>query len=296
MHSREGEKRVMLICFLAIPVILMGLFVVYPAIDMILISFTDWDGSSASRKFIGLGNYIEILTLKPEVWLSLRNNLIYMILALVFIPIEILFAVMLNKTMKGLKGFKTLYFLPYIINGVAISYIFAFFYSPVNGGLNGLLTAMGLKDMIRNWLSDVKIVNYSLAVVYLWRNFGFFIVLFIAGLQTISKDIIEAAIIDGASGAQRLRYIILPGIRRVIEIVVFMNLTWCLQIFDIPFVMTSGGPGYASSTFSTYAIEAAFRYNNFGLANAMSILLVGMIVLILVTQRTLTKKERRIDG
>lgn len=292
MRKSRNERNILIFTFLFVPVLLMLLFVVYPAFEMVRYSFTNWDGASKTYNYIGFSNYLKVIFENKDIWLSLKNNLVYLIMSIVFIPIEIIFAVILdNERKKGLKVFKTVFFLPYIINGVAVSYIFSFFYSSVNGGLNGILELIGLEGLVQKWLSDPTVVNWSLAFVYVWKNFGFFIVLFIAGLQTIPKDIIEAAVVDGANSFQKIRYIILPGIKGVIQIVFFMNITWCLQIFDIPFVMTSGGPGNASSTFSTYAIKTAFTYNNFGLANAMAIILMFIIVALLLLQNKIFKVE-----
>lgn len=292
MRKSKIEKNTLIFTFLFIPVLLMLLFVVYPAFEMIRYSFTDWNGASKTYSYIGIKNYLKVIFENQEIWLSLKNNLVYLIMGIIFIPIEILFAIVLNnERKKGLKIFKTLYFTPYIINGVAVSYIFSFFYSSVNGGLNGILELLGLGGLVQKWLSDPAVVNWSLAFVYVWKNFGFFVVLFIAGLQTIPKDILEAAEVDGANSYQKIRYIILANIKGVIQTVLFMNITWCMQIFDIPFVMTSGGPGNASSTFSTYAIKTAFTYNNFGLANAMAITLMFIIVILLVLQNRIFKVD-----
>ncbi len=291
MKGSKLEKNTVLITFLFIPVALMLAFVVYPALEMVRYSLTNWDGASRSYDYIGIRNYVKVLFGSKEVWQSFKNNMIYLIVSFAFIPVEILFAVFLNNKCKSTNVFKSIYFLPYIINGVAISYVFSYFYSSANGGLNGILEILGLEGLIQNWLSNKEIVNYSLSVVYIWRNFGFFIVLFISGLQTIPQEILEAAVVDGASSVQKFRYIIIPEIKRVIQIVVFMNITWCLQIFDIPFVMTSGGPGNASSTFSTYTIKTAFTFNNFGLANAMAVVLMCIIVVMLLLQSQLFKVE-----
>lgn len=291
MKGSKLEKNALLITFLFIPVVLMLAFVVFPALEMVRYSLTNWDGASRSYDYIGIRNYIKVLFESKEVWQSFKNNMIYLIVSFAFIPIEILFAVFLNNKRKSTTVFKSIYFLPYIINGVAISYVFSYFYSSVNGGLNSILEILGLEGLIQNWLSNKDIVNYSLSVVYIWRNFGFFIVLFISGLQTIPQEILEAAVVDGANSVQKFWYIIIPEIKRVIRIVVFMNIIWCLQIFDIPFVMTSGGPGNASSTFSTYTIKTAFTFNNFGLANAMAVVLMCIIIVLLLLQSKLFKVE-----
>ncbi|MGL5695026.1 MAG: carbohydrate ABC transporter permease, partial [Peptostreptococcaceae bacterium] len=240
--------------------------------------------------FIGLDNYKRVIFDSPEVWQAFKNSLIYLIVGLLFIPIEIMFAAFLNSKIRGAGLYKSVVFMPYIINGVAIAYAFSFFFSPENGALNGILQLIGLEGLVKNWLSDEAVVNYSLAAVFMWRNFGFFTILFLTGLKSIPEDVLEAATIDGANSFQKLRYIILPGIRRILDIVIFMTITWSLQVFDIPFVMTAGGPGNASSTFSVFTIKTAFNFNGFGLAAAMGVVMIMIVVVIMGAQQLIMKR------
>lgn len=179
--------------------------------------------------------------------------------------------------------------MPYILNGVAVAYIFSYLYNPINGPLNALLGDMNLEFLIRNWLSDSSVVNYSLVAVSLWRFSGFHVILFLAGLQSVPADLYEAATIDGASGFQKFRYITAPGISRVIEIVLFLNVRGALQVFDIPFLMTQGGPGTASTTFTVYTIQTAFKYNNYGLASTLAVILMTIIIVFSMLQSRLFK-------
>ena len=152
------------------------------------------------------------------------------------------------------KFYKTMVFMPYIINGVAIAYAFSYFFSPINGAFDAILTGAGLEGWIRNWLSDPKIVNYVLSFVSLWRFSGYHVILFMAALQSLPQDIEEAARVDGANTWQLFKYIQVPSIMLMVDFVLFDNIRGALQVFDIPFVMTAGGPGYASSTFTLYTI------------------------------------------
>ncbi len=185
---------------------------------------------------------------------------------------------LLNAKLRASSFFRSIILFPYIINGVAVAYIFSYLYNPVNGPINEILNGMGLSSWIQNWLSDPHIVNFSLVAISLWRFSGFHVILFLAGLQSIPNDLFEAATIDGASKLQQIRYIVLPGIRRVVEIVLFLNIRGALQVFDIPFLVTQGGPGNASSTFTIFTINAAFKFNSYGLASAMAIMLMVMII------------------
>jgi len=290
MNTLAVQKRVFIISFLVIPVILLLLFVVYPATQLFLNSLTSWDGISATKEFIGFKNYKEMIFNSTDVWVSLKNNGIYYIVHLLFIPLELMIAIILDSKIKAKNFFKTVTFLPYVVNGVAIAYAFSFFYSPYNGALNEILKAVGMEWAQQNWLSNEKIVNFSLVAISLWKYSGFHVVLFLAGLQSIPKDILEAAVIDGTNAFQKYTRIIVPSIALVIDFVMFHNMRGALQVFDIPFLVTQGGPGYASSTFTLYTINTAFTYNSFGMASAMGVTLLIMILVFSGIQKKLFSK------
>lgn len=284
---QKRKQTIFLILALAVPVILLLMFVAYPMLDMVRMSFTDWDGLAPKKNFIGIKNYVDMFTKSPEVWQSLRNNLVYFIVHLLFIPIEIVLAVILDSKFRGAKFFKSAVFMPYIINGVAIAYAFSFFFSPINGGFDSILKALGLGGLIQNWLSAPGIVNVTLSSVSLWRYSGYHIVLFLAALQSVPTDILEAADIDGATAIQKFTRITLPSIALVVDFVLFSNVRGALQVFDIPFVMTKGGPGYASSTFSLLTIDTAFKFQAFGMASSMGVILMLLTVLLSFLQNKL---------
>lgn len=283
MNSLARQRKHFILAALAIPVLLLVCFVVVPAIDLVRMSFTDWDGLSASSNFIKLDNYISMFH-NPDLWQSLKNNAVYFCVHLCMIPVELAFAVLLTSKLRAAKFYKTMVFLPYIINGVAIAYAFSYFFSPVNGAFDNLLEMLRLGMLQHRWLSDEKIVNFTLTFVSLWRFSGYHIVLFMAALQSVNQDIMEAATIDGANSWQMFRYIQTPSIALMVDFVLFDNIRGAMQVFDIPFVMTSGGPGYASSTFTLYTINTAFQFSNFGLASTMAVALMVIIVLIYIVQ------------
>lgn len=289
INIQNLKKNLFLITFLAIPMILLCMFVVYPTIKLFQLSFTSWNGISDVKKFIGLANYTKVVLDSPDLWLSLKNNAIYFVAHLAFIPLEIFVAFLLNNKLKAAKVFKTIVFLPYIINGVAVAYMFSMLFSSEGGALNMFLSSLDLQPL--SWLSDKSIVNYSLASVSLWRFSGMHVVLFLAGLNSIPEDMLEAAAIDGATTFKQYIYIIIPNIRKVVELVLFLNVRGALQVFDIPFVMTSGGPGHASSTFIMYTLETAFNFDSVGKASSMAIVLMCLILLITVVQQKLLGKE-----
>lgn len=286
MTKLSKKRKQFIVVSLVIPLLLLVGFVVVPALDLLRMSFTNWDGYSPDSDFIGFRNYITMFQNK-DLWLSLKNNAVYFFVHLCMIPVELAFAVLLTGKLRAAKFYKTMVFMPYIINGVAIAYAFSYFFSPVNGAFDAILSGLHLESWIRSWLSDPKIVNFVLAFVSLWRFSGYHVILFMAVLQSIPSDIAEAARVDGANAWHLFKYIQVPAIMLMVDFVLFDNIRGALQVFDIPFVMTSGGPGYASSTFTLYTIKTAFSFSNFGLASTMAVAIMVMIVVIYIVQNKL---------
>ncbi len=287
---KSKNANIFIFVSLIIPLTLLYLFVLYPSWDLLMMSFTGWDGVSREREVIGVQNYIDMVTKSPDLWLSLRNNFIYLFVHMIMIPIEIAIAATLNTKFKGANLVKTIAFLPFIMNGVGMSYAFSYFFSPVDGAFNTILDMLGQESLIRGWLSDPTVVNIVLASVSAWRFSGYHIILFATGLKSIDPSILEATKIEGANALQNLWYVQLPSILLVLSFVTFDCIRGTLQCFDIPFIMTGGGPGYASSTFTLYTIDTAFRYNNFGMAATMAITIMIIVILVFTIQNTLLKK------
>ncbi|MGL5656633.1 MAG: carbohydrate ABC transporter permease [Fusobacteriaceae bacterium] len=283
------QKKILLFSFLAIPTILLLLFTVYPFLKLIIGSFQNWNGID-SATYAGFSNYKQLFTRK-DILKAFSNNGIYFILHLIFIPLEVYIAVLLDKYIEKKEFFKSIVFMPYIINGVAIAYMFSFLFSSEEGTLNMILQLFNIDKV--QWLSNPKIVNYSLAIVSLWRFTGVHVILFLAGFQSISKDMLEAAEVDGANIFVQFYKIIIPNMKAIISIVLFLNVRGALMVFDIPFVMTSGGPGNTSSTFALNIVKTAFEFNNFGLACAMAIIMIILILLISLLQNIIFDKEKR---
>lgn len=283
MKTLKQQRMLFIAVAMILPTLLLVGFVMVPALDLIRMSFTDWDGLSPTSNFVALENYKDMLH-NPDLWQSLSNNAVYFFAHLIMIPVELAFAVLLNSKLRAAGFYKTMVFMPYIINGVAIAYAFSYFFSPVNGAFDSILEALRLGMLSRSWLSDPAIVNFVLAFVSLWRFSGYHVILFMAALQSVSRDIQEAAVIDGANTWQMFRYIQIPSIMLMVDFVLFDNIRGALQVFDIPFVMTAGGPGYASSTFTLYTINTAFQFSDFGMASTMAVAIMVMIILIYLVQ------------
>lgn len=279
------QKRMIIFTFLLIPVALLLLFTYYPASRLVYFSFTAWDGYSPEKPWVGLGNYREVF-LNPDIFGVFTHNFAYFVMGLVQNVIAIYFAVILNTRLRGKNVFRLLLFLPYIMNGVAVAFMFGYVFDTTQGSLNLFLNSIGLTHLSEtSWLGTKGLVNYSLASTGLWRFMGYNMVIYIASLQAIPSDIYEAAKIDGANAWQTFWRITLPNMKPVIQLNLFLTVTGALEVFDLPFVLTKGGPAGASQTYVQRVVETAFAYNNYGLASAMSIILLFFVIFVVGLQQ-----------
>jgi raffinose/stachyose/melibiose transport system permease protein len=285
----DTQKRIVIFTFLLLPVLLLLTFSYYPALMLIYYSFTNWNGLSPGYKFVGMSNYIEVLS-NPEIFSVFRNNMYYFIGGLLQTAIALYFAVILNGKLKARNFFRVILFLPYILHSVAIAIMFQSVYHATQGSLNLLLEAIGLPSWKQNWLGNRTIVDYALAFVSLWKFMGLSMVIFIGALQSIPEDLYEASKIDGANPIQDFIYITLPSIRSVIELLLILTLSGALQAFEIPYVMTLGAND--TQTFVMKTVEVAFRFNQSGLASAMAVVLLIIVLVIIAIEKQFVTKER----
>ncbi len=274
--------------FLLVPLALLALFTYVPVATMLYYSLTDWDGLRRNPDFIGLENYVEIFT-RPELFEVFVVSLYYLGASVVQIGLALYFATVLSFKVRFANLFKGILFFPYLVNGVAIGFVFLYFFRP-EGVLDSLLALLGGEGLTRQWLGDPAAVNYSLAGVSVWRYTGLNFVLFLSAIQSIPAERYEAAELDGANRWQQFRYIILPGIRPVIGLMFILAVAGSLSVFEIPYIMTGGANG--SETFVIQTINTRFKFNDFGLASAMAVVLLAIVLLLTWVQRRVVPEER----
>lgn len=274
--------------FLLAPVALLIVFTYIPVLNMVWYSFTDWDGFSKTKEFVGLENYVELFT-RPELLRVFGVSLYYLFASFIQLALALYFATILSFKVRLKNLFKGIIFFPYLVNGVAIGFVFLYFFKP-DGVLDMLLAAAGLEQLQQQWLGNRSIINFSLAGVSVWRYMGLNFVLFLGAIQSIPPDIYEASDIDGAGRWQQFRYIIVPGILPVISLSVLLAIRGALSVFEIPYIMTGGANG--SSTFVIQTIDMAFKFKKFGLASAMAVVLLGIILLITAVQNRVLDDRR----
>jgi raffinose/stachyose/melibiose transport system permease protein len=274
--------------FLVAPLVFLVVFTYIPVVNMFWYSVTSWDGLSPTKEFVGLDNYIEIAT-RPELFGVLKVSLYYIGASIVQIVLALYFATVLSFNTRFRNLFKGFIFFPYLINGVAIGMIFLFFFQP-GGTLDSTLAALRLDGLSQQWLGDPHMVNYSLAGTSIWRYLGLNFVLFLGAIQSIPGHIYEAAEIDGANRWDQFRHIILPGIRPVVGLSFILAISGSLSVFEIPFIMTGGAN--ESETFVIQTVNMAFKFYKFGLASAMAVVLLVIILLVTWVQRKIAPDEK----
>lgn len=288
--SKEWEKRILVFSFTIIPVLLLLVFSYYPLIKMIQYSLTDWNGYSQNSNFVGLDNYKTVLT-NPNYFSVFKTSLYYFIATFFQLGIALLFATILSFKVKFANFWKGILFFPYLLNGVAIGFIFLYFYKG-GGTLDTVLKAIGLGDQIRLWLGDRSINNISLAFTSVWRYTGFNFLVFLGAIQSINPEVYEVAEIDGANRWNQFRYIIIPSIRNIVFLNIILGVSGSLSVFDIPYIMTGGSN--ETSTFVIQTIDTAFKYNKVGLASAMAIILLFIVIVVSVIQKVVTSERKNV--
>lgn len=264
-------------------------FFIIPFFQGIYYSFTYW--SIFDARFAGLENYINILT-NPKINIALKNTFIFTGVTVVFkMGFGLILAIILNRKLKTANFMRAVYFMPAVISNVAIALIFSAVLHPTTGILNQFLNSAGLGFMAQNWLTNPKIVMFSISAIEVWKWTGFTMVILLAGLQTIPQEYYEAAQVDGVTGWQKFRYITMPLLMPSVNNAVILSIVGGLKVFDLVYAMTGGGPGNASEVLNTYVFKA---YGNgfYGEACAASVILGILVVTVsLITLKPLKKKE-----
>lgn len=288
VRRARRENRLTPWLFLLVPLALLALLTYVPLGNMIFYSFTSWDGLDKTKDLVGIDNYIKIFT-KPEIFHVFIVSLYYLGASVVQMALALYFATILSFRTRFRNLFKGILFFPYLINGVAIAFVFLYFFQP-GGTLDSVLQVVGLGDLSRQWLGDPSLINYSLAGTSVWRYMGLNFVLFLGAIQSIPGELYEAADLDGANSWQKFRYLILPGIKRIISLSFILAIAGSLSAFEIPFIMTTGANG--SSTFVIQTIQTAFKFRQVGLASAMAIVLLIIVLLVSWIQRRIVPDEK----
>ncbi|MEV7982214.1 sugar ABC transporter permease [Streptomyces sp. NPDC086519] len=273
--------------FLLAPLALLVTFTYAPIVNMLAYSFTDWDGVSPELHYTGAHNYAEIFT-RPDLFEVFLVSGYYLAASAVQIVLALYFATVLSFDIRFRNFFKGVLFFPSLINGVAIGFVFLYFFQD-GGTLDSVLALFGVRTH-HAWLGTPVSANVSLAGVSVWRYLGLNFVLFLGAIQSIPGELYEAAELDGAGRWQQFRHIIAPGIRPVVTLTVILSVSGSLSVFEVPYIMTGGATG--TETFVTQTVKLAFQYNKTGLASAAAVVLLLIVLAVTWLQRRLVPDER----
>jgi raffinose/stachyose/melibiose transport system permease protein len=264
--------RLELVLLLAPALALFLIFVIYPIGLAIYDSLYTWNGFGPLTDFVGLHNYK--LALSDSVFQgALWHNFIFAALTLVIqLPLALGLALLLNRRIKGRALLRLLVFTPYVLSEAVTAVVWLSLLQP-GGAVDETMKSVGLRGFVHDWLADRSIVLFTLFVVITWKYIGFGIILFLAGLQGIPAELREAAALDGASAWQVTRLVVLPLLAPTIRIWIFLSIIGALQLFDLVWIMTLGGPAGASTTMATYLIDRGFRRYQFGYGSAVAVIL-----------------------
>jgi raffinose/stachyose/melibiose transport system permease protein len=267
------------------------LFVLFPIVQAARFSLFDWNGLEALDQFVGLANFERALA-DPVFLGAVSHNAIIVVLSLaVQIPFALGLALMLNRRFRGRAILRLIFFAPYVIAEVITAIVWSLLLQP-NGLAEHFMTAIGLGDAYHPWLASPGTVLIALFFVITWKYFGFHMILLLAGLQGIPREVEEAAAIDGASRWQGIRYITLPLLGPTIRVSVFLSIIGSLQLFDLVWVTTRGGPVNASTTMAVYMFDRGFVRFQFGYGSAVAVILFLIcFVLALAYQRWVMRRD-----
>lgn len=283
--SRKIQKRLLIVTFMFVPLFLLLLFTYIPFIKMIQFSFFDMK-YLGNRTFVGIKNYIEVFK-RQDIFGSLFVSVYYMVGAVVQLALALFFATMMVFKVKGESIFKATMFFPYLICGIAVGFIFKFFYAR-GFVLDTILQAFGMNiDNIPLWLQNKSINNISLAATSVWRYTGQNMILFLGAMMSVDTDLYEAASLDGANKWHQFRYIILPSIKSIIVLNLILSISGSLSAFEPPYVITNGQMG--TGTYFVIMNRLAHENQKVGLACAMAIVLLVIIIICTVAQKLFFK-------
>ncbi len=270
-------------------VLLFLLLFIFPFLIGFRYSFTNWNFKRAD--FVGLENYLSILR-NPNMSIAFKNTFLFTIITTAGkVSIGMLLAVFLNRKLKTTNYLRTVFYLPAVINSIAVGIVFTSLMHPSKGLINTALRTVGLTEFQPKWLTDTDIAMFSICAIEIWKWSGYTMMILLAGMQNISKDYYEAAIMDGATRWQQFSRITLPLLMASINNVVVLSIIGGLKVFDIVVATTGGGPGYATEVFNTM-IYNSYSYQKYGEATAGTTLLAAVILVItLSAYQTIARKE-----
>ncbi|MCI8725677.1 MAG: sugar ABC transporter permease [Hungatella sp.] len=295
-QAKAGKSRFKVdkvaIAFIAPAFIFYTLFIIWPTVSSVYYSFTSWDGISPNLRFIGLANYKEIFT-SARFGNALKNTVILTVFISIFENMFALILALIVDSVRWAKNlFRSAFYIPVLISGIVSGFIWKIMYNYNFGAINSMLTAMGMGNFKQDWLGNTSLTLIMVGVVLVWKGAGYYMIIYLASLQSVSTDILEAADIDGASPFQKFRNITVPMISGAFTINFTLSLINGLKVFDQISVMTDGGPGFTSETLVYLLYKVGFNEGRQGFGTAVGIVLLFLIIVLnTIQQKFLRSRE-----
>ncbi|MFH8251946.1 carbohydrate ABC transporter permease [Microbacterium sp. B2969] len=264
--------------------VLYGWFLVYPMVDAVRLSFFQWSGFRTQEPvWVGLQNYVRLFTQDAVFWTAFRNSIVWVILSLLLpTVIALLLALGLNRKMVGRNLMRAVFYIPAVFASITVAAMWRWIYNPTLGAVNQFLKAIGLGDWAQSWLGDPQFAFGSIFVASIWQAVGFSMVLFLAGLQTVPGELIEASKLDGANAWQRFRAVTIPALRPTTIVVVSLTIINSLKVFDLVVGMTGGGPAQSTQVLALWSYTQSFTNHQFGMGGAVATVLLILTLALVV--------------
>ncbi|MDD2522442.1 MAG: sugar ABC transporter permease [Anaerolineaceae bacterium] len=292
-HSYPGENKWKGLFYL-LPALLIYLgFTFIPILETFRASFFDWNGFTEARTFIGFKNYINLFS-DPLFLKAISNNLVFIIFYSI-IPILIglmLAAILTGQPIPGFGFFRTVFFLPQVISMVVVGVIWRWMFNPVSGPINQFLSLIGLDHWRQAWLGSFEYALPAVGSIGTWVQYGFCMVLFLAGMQRIPTEYYEAASLDGANGIKQFRHITIPGLKSEIGVAMITTMIAALRVFDLIYSTTRGGPGDSTLVTGFLIYRAAILNNRIGYGAAIATVLTIIILALSLLIRRFMAEEK----
>ena len=291
--NNKYKKVPVCIGFLLPVFLIYTIFLFVPLVQSAYYSLTSWNGVT-EKVFVGLDNFKALFS-NSDYWITFWNTIKLVVISLcIQIPVGLLLAYLLYSKVKGMKIFRTIFFLPVVIAPVAISLMFSLFYNSEIGIFNKVLEAIGLGRFATNWLSNIHTLLYAVMVSQVWQYIGLYVTIFLGALQSMPEELSESAQIDGANRTQTFFHVVLPEIANFTNICVILCVTGSLKAFEHSWIMTGGGPGVRSAYLGVYMYKTAFVNSDFGTGSAITVTIVLLSLVITVLFNTISAwREKR---
>ena len=296
-RPRDWRMAVEVVAFTAPALILFAMFVVWPMVRAVQFSLYRWKGFGPLVDFVGLKNYVSVLT--NDVFLgALGNNLFIVVASIVIqLPLGIAIALLLNQKIRGRGLLRTVVFVPYVLAEVIAGVVWFQMLQPKYGVIDSLLAAVGIQGPAQGFLGTPEYALWTVMVVLTWKYVGLAIILFLAGLQGVPQELEEAAQIDGASWWRTQWHITIPLLGPTLRTWAFLSMVGSLQLFDMVWILTKGGPANATTTMATFLINEGTKRSNYGIAGAASVVLfVIALTFALLYQRFILSRDNLADS